>query len=147
MPARPMPNFMLKVLLGVLILCHMVASVTMQLGFSLPDGVTLPKWIPSRTMEHLAELHVLDEASNKVLTRQALRWLLRKGATLYPLRTHSLYSKDVNAPRATFNDPLFPRQWYLWNQRLPGHDLNLLPVWSRGIKGKGVVVSLIDDGT
>jgi len=27
-----------------------------------------------------------------------------------------------------------------------GHDINILPVWKRGITGKGVVVSILDDG-
>ena len=45
-----------------------------------------------------------------------------------------------------FNDPLFQRQWYLYNKNTPGHDINVLPVWKEGITGKGVVIALIDDG-
>lgn len=29
---------------------------------------------------------------------------------------------------------------------IPGYDLNVLPVWQKGITGKGVVVSILDDG-
>ena len=45
-----------------------------------------------------------------------------------------------------FDDPLFTRQWYLFNRNHPGHDINVIPVWKEGITGKGVVIALIDDG-
>lgn len=53
--------------------------------------------------------------------------------------------KDAWEP-PPFDDPLFPLQWYLFNRRKPGHDLNVIPVWREGVTGKGVVVALIDDG-
>ncbi|XP_037533240.1 proprotein convertase subtilisin/kexin type 6-like [Nematolebias whitei] len=49
----------------------------------------------------------------------------------------------------TFNDPLWPMQWELFSQgeRNPsGLDLNVMPVWRNNITGRGVVVSIIDDG-
>ena len=39
----------------------------------------------------------------------------------------------------SFADPLYPQQWHL-------QTLNLLPVWEQGIAGRGVVVSMVDDG-
>ncbi|XP_029430367.1 furin-like [Rhinatrema bivittatum] len=41
-------------------------------------------------------------------------------------------------------DPKFPQQWYLrdLNQR----DLNVKGAWAQGLTGKGVVVSILDDG-
>lgn len=27
-----------------------------------------------------------------------------------------------------------------------GHDLNVAPVWKKGLSGKGVVVTIVDDG-
>lgn len=79
---------------------------------------------------------------------RTIRWLLHQGAILYPLRTHTLHSKGVQTKEAlgSPNDPLFPQQWYLVNRRHPRRDLNVRPVWKRGIRGKGVVVGLIDDG-
>ncbi|KAI5177062.1 Proprotein Convertase Subtilisin/Kexin Type 4 [Manis pentadactyla] len=41
-------------------------------------------------------------------------------------------------------DPWFPRQWYMNNQVQP--DLNVLQVWSQGLSGHGVVISVLDDG-
>lgn len=48
-----------------------------------------------------------------------------------------------------FNDPLWPMQWELFNrgQFTQAHfDLNVMPVWQRNITGRGVVVTIIDDG-
>lgn len=42
-------------------------------------------------------------------------------------------------------DPLFYKQWHLVNNELPGHDLHLDGAW-KAATGKGVTVSLIDDG-
>lgn len=41
------------------------------------------------------------------------------------------------------NDPQWPI-WYL--SRGPGLDMNVLPAWEAGFTGKGVVVSILDDG-
>ncbi|WFD19905.1 kexin [Malassezia caprae] len=42
-------------------------------------------------------------------------------------------------------DPLFYKQWHLVNNEWPGHDLHLEGAW-KAATGKGVTVSLIDDG-
>jgi len=48
------------------------------------------------------------------------------------------------------NDPKFKEQWYLFNNGQstgpPGVDINVMPVWKSGITGRGVVVSVLDDG-
>ncbi|CAJ0930696.1 unnamed protein product [Ranitomeya imitator] len=49
-----------------------------------------------------------------------------------------------------FNDPMWSHQWYLQDTRvnptLPKLDLHVIPVWRKGITGKGVVVTVLDDG-
>ena len=65
-----------------------------------------------------------------------------------------------------FNDPFYRDQWYYVSFYLfrliiimngiqdnkgqtggsPGIDLNVIPVWKKGLTGKGVVVSILDDG-
>ncbi|KAK3925028.1 Neuroendocrine convertase 1, partial [Frankliniella fusca] len=49
-----------------------------------------------------------------------------------------------------FNDELWARQWYLMDTRtrldLPKLDLHVLPVYCRGITGRGVRVTVLDDG-
>ncbi|CAH1118844.1 unnamed protein product [Phaedon cochleariae] len=50
----------------------------------------------------------------------------------------------------TFNDELWTQQWYLRDTRsrldLPKLDLNVLPVYRAGITGKGIRISILDDG-
>ena len=60
-----------------------------------------------------------------------------------------LAREDRDKDKRFFRDPKFEKQWYLLNtgQRgLPLYDINVLPVYKRGISGKGVVVSVLDDG-
>ncbi|XP_058854984.1 furin-1-like isoform X1 [Acipenser ruthenus] len=42
------------------------------------------------------------------------------------------------------SDPKFSEQWYLYNANQ--HDLNARGAWQQGYTGKGVVVSILDDG-
>lgn len=52
--------------------------------------------------------------------------------------------------RPIFNDELWSQQWYVHDTRtragLPKLDLNVLPVWQRGITGAGIRVAVLDDG-
>lgn len=47
-----------------------------------------------------------------------------------------------------FADPLYNQQWHLHgeNARLNTFDMNVLPAWNKGYSGKGIVVSILDDG-
>jgi len=46
-----------------------------------------------------------------------------------------------------FADPLWDEQWYLDDKRMQMDlDVNVIPVWNAGISGKGVVVTILDDG-
>ncbi|XP_063234781.1 furin-like protease 2 [Bacillus rossius redtenbacheri] len=44
------------------------------------------------------------------------------------------------------SDPLFKDQWYLNGGAKGGLDMNVVPAWRKGYSGKGVVVSILDDG-
>ena len=61
-----------------------------------------------------------------------------------------LIQSQKREDRKYFKDPRFEKQWYLNNygqDDLPSNnDINVLPVYKRGISGKGVVVSVLDDG-
>jgi subtilisin family serine protease len=51
----------------------------------------------------------------------------------------------------TFNDPQIEYEWYIrntgqHNSGLKGFDLNIWAVWELGYTGKGVKVSVLDDG-
>ncbi|XP_074832870.1 proprotein convertase subtilisin/kexin type 7 [Carettochelys insculpta] len=45
-----------------------------------------------------------------------------------------------------FNDPKYPEQWHLNNQKSPGKDINVTGVWERNVTGRGVTVVVVDDG-
>ncbi|XP_060091637.1 neuroendocrine convertase 1 [Heteronotia binoei] len=55
-----------------------------------------------------------------------------------------------NSAENRFNDPMWNKQWYLQDTRmspsLPKLDLHVLPVWQKGLTGKGVVITVLDDG-
>ncbi|RKP14317.1 peptidase S8/S53 domain-containing protein, partial [Piptocephalis cylindrospora] len=44
------------------------------------------------------------------------------------------------------HDPGFHRQWHLHNVDNPGKDINVTGVWAQNVTGKGVIVTIIDDG-
>ncbi|GFS78582.1 furin-like protease 2 [Nephila pilipes] len=46
----------------------------------------------------------------------------------------------------TFQDPLYPEQWFLHGGGYGGYDMNVIPAWRDGFTGKGVVISILDDG-
>ncbi|XP_049766242.1 furin-like protease 2 [Schistocerca cancellata] len=46
----------------------------------------------------------------------------------------------------SFTDPLYKEQWYLNGGAKGGLDMNVTGAWSMGYTGKGVVVSILDDG-
>eukprot|EP01137_Pigoraptor_chileana_P004758 Opistho-2@46829 len=56
----------------------------------------------------------------------------------------------INRRQVSFNDPAFGKQWHLYNvgqaSGPKGADLNVYPAWNQGFTGKGVVVSVLDDG-
>lgn len=63
------------------------------------------------------------------------------------------YKKEVTDESSPFDDPLFSRQWHYWNKGggrtnlVAGCDINVLPVWQRGIVGsENVIVAVIDMG-
>ncbi|KAJ0174969.1 hypothetical protein K1T71_009110 [Dendrolimus kikuchii] len=66
---------------------------------------------------------------------------------------NSSITTDIGAKgrrRPLFNDELWSHEWYLQDTRtalkLPRLDLNVLPVYKMGYNGRGVRVSVLDDG-
>ena len=54
--------------------------------------------------------------------------------------------KIVRRNGLQFSDPMFLSQWFLNGGGRNGADMNVKPAWDRGYTGKGVVVSILDDG-
>ncbi|CAD6991797.1 unnamed protein product [Ceratitis capitata] len=59
-----------------------------------------------------------------------------------PSRTSSRALSQVDT--VPLNDPKWPQMWYL--NRGGGLDMNVVPAWQAGITGKGIVVTILDDG-
>ncbi|XP_055860117.1 furin-1-like isoform X4 [Biomphalaria glabrata] len=53
-------------------------------------------------------------------------------------------AKSRQKRNVAFNDPKWPLMWYL--NRGSGLDMNVLKAWDMGYTGKGVVVTILDDG-
>ncbi|XP_062847344.1 furin (paired basic amino acid cleaving enzyme) b isoform X2 [Trichomycterus rosablanca] len=53
-----------------------------------------------------------------------------------PRRKRDTYNKPT--------DPKFPQQWYLYNPSR--RDLHVKEAWAQGFTGKGVVITILDDG-
>ncbi|KAJ3313513.1 hypothetical protein HDU76_002631, partial [Blyttiomyces sp. JEL0837] len=73
-----------------------------------------------------------------------VQWVQRQVARrLYKRQAPQVANDDL-----MFSDPLFPKQWHLVNRREgeKGNDINVMPVWKRGINGSGVTVAILDDG-
>jgi len=54
--------------------------------------------------------------------------------------------RNTNGAQMMFNDPLFPNQWYINGMEDVKYSLNVRDAWEQGFTGKGVVVSILDDG-
>ncbi|VVD04241.1 unnamed protein product [Leptidea sinapis] len=61
------------------------------------------------------------------------------------LPSHRTRHRAIAAP-ILFPDPLYKEQWYLNGGAKDGLDMNVAPAWQKGYTGKGVVVSILDDG-
>ncbi|XP_027840816.2 uncharacterized protein LOC114122374 isoform X2 [Aphis gossypii] len=60
--------------------------------------------------------------------------------------TRNVTKHISSKPVLRFPDPLFVDQWYLNGGAKGGFDMNIGPAWQKGYTGKGVVVSILDDG-
>ena len=98
-----------------------------------------------------------DDKTSRLREHPSVQWveqqriLPRTKRGLAPLK-QSYFSrqKREEIAKGLYNDLEWPKQWYLLNygqHETPlGNDLNVLPVWQRGLYGQGVVVTVMDDG-
>lgn len=48
--------------------------------------------------------------------------------------------------RLAISDPVFDKQWHLYNPVQIGHDVNVTGLWLEGITGHNATVAIVDDG-
>lgn len=78
--------------------------------------------------------------------------VVRVTGRLVPESVTSSPESPVTASADVFDDPMLYRQWHYYNdgsiaRTIAGSDINVLPVWEKGIVGNAdVIVSVVDGG-
>ncbi|XP_054736381.1 furin-like protease 1 [Anastrepha obliqua] len=83
-----------------------------------------------------------DERVHWAKQQQAKSRRKRDYIRMRPSRTSSRALSQVDT--VPLNDPKWAQMWYL--NRGGGLDMNVVPAWQAGITGKGIVVTILDDG-
>ncbi|KAI9291135.1 subtilisin-like protein [Neoconidiobolus thromboides FSU 785] len=94
--------------------------------------------------DHIAKniLDIEHQEISKVYKRRILPKLFHRELNKRELEVRELQARS----ELNIRDPGFSHQWHILNKRNKGNDLNLLPVWERGLTGKGITVAFVDDG-
>eukprot|EP00038_Savillea_parva_P007732 m.172197 g.172197 ORF g.172197 m.172197 type:complete len:971 (+) comp13486_c0_seq1:235-3147(+) len=90
----------------------------------------------SRLLQH-PKVHWAEQQQARSRTRRAI------------IPPYEGGDNDANATlsrqrRLAVSDPMWSQQWYLHGAH--SNDINVQPVWDRGYTGRGVVVTVVDDG-
>ncbi|XP_051780696.1 neuroendocrine convertase 1-like [Erpetoichthys calabaricus] len=133
---------------------------------NMDDHYTFKEILTSRS-KRIVEKNLSLEPNVKWVKHQTAHYRDKRAAILsYDDRTHGelvqrqdeipseiynvINSEEGLKDPLVFNDPYWPMQWELYNQGQYGSpkrfDLNIMPVWKKNITGKGIVVTIIDDG-
>lgn len=131
---------------------HPLASVPNHHLFSVPEamaadlvdmGPHIPKRLRKRTL-----LNTLL-ANSGVLSLEVSRPRMLHKRSPMPVERpvdSSIQSITDLARALDIEDPIFPKQWHLFNPVQPGHDINVTGLWFQNITGEGIRVAVIDDG-
>jgi len=83
---------------------------------------------PRRSRRHAVDITSQVESHHMVLEAAQQRIVSRQ-------------KRSIKARQITFSDPHYPKQWYL------KHSYNnVTNAWTQGVTGRGVVVTILDDG-
>ena len=108
------------------------------------------EWIQQQTERRRAKRdeNLVDEvvSGNEKLRKRPL-WdsIFEEEENRDDLREHTQVKRQ-NTFIPAAGDPMFRSQWHLNNGARNGFDMNVKPAWKRGYTGKGVVVTILDDG-
>lgn len=86
-------------------------------------------------------------SSIRYLSRQELRQRTKRAPP--PIRPPSYDDSPTAqevAEKLLITDPEFPQQWHLVNDEFPQNMMNVSGLWEKGITGKGVISTFVDDG-
>ncbi|XP_053341402.1 proprotein convertase subtilisin/kexin type 5 [Clarias gariepinus] len=82
------------------------------------------------------------EKHSLIATESKVKWIQQQ--VLY--RRVKRISRATETQFISFNDPKWDSMWYIRCDQNCTTDMNIRAAWSRGYTGKGVVVSILDDG-
>ncbi|XP_072938267.1 neuroendocrine convertase 1-like [Epargyreus clarus] len=144
--------------------------VALELGYEYGGPVQgFPNMYAFHAYEHTMQRRTPGEHTSTLLKDRRIRWVeqmyTKSRVKRYPtpgpdeeLHRVKRQNKTVtkrnkrNAHKRSplFNDELWSYEWYLQDTRtrdaLPRLDLNVLPVYAMGYNGRGVRLSVLDDG-
>ncbi|CAG7709935.1 unnamed protein product [Allacma fusca] len=92
-----------------------------------------------------SEVHWFDQQIEKTRVKRDFSYFEGPAGTGGPYFASAHHPYVSSYPNG-FGDPLFKEQWYLTSGSKDGFDMNVQSAWKRGYTGKGVVVSILDDG-
>uniref|UniRef100_A0A903Z045 furin n=1 Tax=Anopheles minimus TaxID=112268 RepID=A0A903Z045_9DIPT len=92
---------------------------------------------------HKRSLNPSKPHQQRLESDRRIRWAKQQRAKSRQKRDFRPLTKSYQLP-IQLNDPKWPEMWYL--NRGNGLDMNVIPAWKEGVTGKGVVVTILDDG-
>uniref|UniRef100_A0A0P4WFA9 furin n=1 Tax=Scylla olivacea TaxID=85551 RepID=A0A0P4WFA9_SCYOL len=84
------------------------------------------------------------EHHQRLITHPNVRWAEQQRVKRRVKRDFLTHDLPISHDISLMNDPKWPKMWYL--NRGAGLDMNVQPAWASGATGKGVVVTILDDG-
>ncbi|XP_066514007.1 proprotein convertase subtilisin/kexin type 5 [Hoplias malabaricus] len=79
-----------------------------------------------------------------ITTESKVKWIQQQ--IVHTRVKRSERTKTWQSPSIHFNDPKWDSMWYIHCDHNCLTDMNIKAAWKRGYTGKGVVVSILDDG-
>ena len=99
-------------------------------------GVNLTTRLTKRS---LPEPHEIEK---RIISHSDVSWAERQ--TVKPRSKRDFMSLQERNPGFPVNDPYWDKMWYL--NRENDFTMNVIEAWKLGVTGKGVAVTILDDG-
>ena len=115
-------------------------------GEIIPDSNCFHFLPPKGVLHARSKRHVHEEISKRILSHDDVEWAEEQEPKERPKRDF-ISSRRRNARRRkneAVNDPFWKDMWYL--HRKGGLHMNVEAAWSQGVSGRGVAVTILDDG-
>ncbi|KAK9467385.1 peptidase S8/S53 domain-containing protein [Lipomyces arxii] len=94
---------------------------------------------------HKIKARDADPAEVRYVEKMKTKKLYKRGIELEPRAKKVDKTQDI-MDTLDIKDPLFSKQWHLYNPVQRGNDINVTGVWLQNVTGTGVVTAIVDDG-